>query len=79
MNKNFKHNLYEILFYFAIGSIYICLFILLAEGIKRENILIIVISIIIALIMIILIIVIIFTRPSKNRKKNHKENNEIKD
>lgn len=70
MNKNFKHNLYELLFYFAIGNIYICLFIVLIEGIKRSNILMIVISIVIMIIMVALIVFIILTRPYKKNKDN---------
>lgn len=72
MNKNFKHNLYELLFYFAIGSIYVCLFIILIEGIKRTNILMIIMSIVIMLIMVALIVFIILTRPYKEKNKDNR-------
>lgn len=75
MNKNFKHNLYELLFYFAIGSIYICLSIILVEGIKRNNVLMIVLSIVITIIMAVLIAFVIITRPYKNKKKKRKDKN----
>lgn len=68
MNKNFKHNLYEVLFGLAIGFICICVKFFI-EGIKTSNALMISLSVVVAIIMVLLSVFLILTRPYKERKK----------